>query len=223
MKMQARSTVIIAFLTLACFFLVPVTSRATNLVVNGNFQGATDPVVDLNGDVQLVSTNGLPGWTFTPSSVTPTLVNGTYLLINPNDAYPGGGCCSADFGAVGSTSNDLGTYDEISQALTTIPGKGYTLTFYLQDDGGTPGDLQVWWDGSYADYPATTSGYVFAEYSYVVTGTGSDTLSFYGYDDGTYLELSNVSLVPVPEPSSIFMLLSGLAGLGEMIRRKVRA
>jgi hypothetical protein len=218
MKMQARPTVIIAFLTLACFFLVPVTSRAANLVANSGFSGASGTTVS-SGIVQL---GALPSWTFTPSSVPPTDVNGTYLLINSNDGV-GGACCSADFGAVGSTNGTLSTYDEISQVITTTPGQQYDLSFYLQDDGGTPGDFQVEWDGLYADYPATTNGYDFVEYNYDVTGTGSDTLSFYGYDDGTYLELSDPSVTPVPEPSSIFMVLSGLAGLGEMVRRKVRA
>lgn len=204
MKKYVRSAMIVSLLGSACFLLSPAISGATNLVANGAFQ-----------------TGDFTGWNITLSNVPVTATTGTFLVIDSTDGFQPSGCCAAAFGAAGSVLNVLPSYDSISQVLTTTPGQKYALSFYLQEDGGVPGDFQVRWDSYSADFPATASGWVFTPYTFVTHGTGTDTLSFFGYNNNSYYELTDVSLVPVPEPSSILLVMGGLAGLGGMIRRKI--
>jgi hypothetical protein len=60
-----------------------------------------------------------------------------------------------------------------------------------------------------------------------MTGTGSDTISFAFRDDQAYMALDNVSVSEAsggttPEPSTLLMMATGVAGLGGVVRRKLR-
>lgn len=62
------------------------------------------------------------------------------------------------------------------------------------------------------------------EYSYQVTGTGSDTIEFAARDDPAWIAVDNVSVTPAtttPEPSSLMLMGTGILALGGTIRRKL--
>ena len=72
------------------------------------------------------------------------------------------------------------------------------------------------------------TGVNYTEYSFAVTGTGFDTITFNGRDDPAWMALDNISVTQatgktVPEPSSLLLLGSGLLAVGGVIRRKFQA
>ena len=98
---------------------------------------------------------------------------------------------AAGMGSVGSD----GTF---SQTIATTPGQQYTLSFWLQNEGGTPNNFTATWNGTslLALTNAAQSGYT--EYTYTVTATGStSTLMFAAEQKPSQWDLDNVSVTPV--------------------------
>ena len=64
----------------------------------------------------------------------------------------------------------------------------------------------------------------YTEYSYTVTGTGSDTIEFLATNDSNYFFLDDVSVSPAavtPEFSSLSLLCLGLVGFAARARRRL--
>ncbi len=191
------------FLALGCLSValaLPAALRADSCTGSGNL------VTNCS-----FGTGDLTGWNFTAAG------SGTDFYIGVGSGYNGDN--SANFGAVSDE------YDTISQTLTTVSGQTYTLTFWLSneygDNTGVSTDFQALWNGTSLLEQYTTSGLI--EYTYIVTGTGSDTLTFEGYNGPSWYLLSDVSVSntsPIPEPSSLLLLGSGLAVLAGLMRRR---
>jgi hypothetical protein len=155
-----------------------------------------------------------PHWSVTPAS------DGSALSIGGNS---NSGVWAAQFGAFG------GTDDIISQVIPTVAGRSYALTFYWQGDPGSDPELGgdsyfAQWDGGTIVDVSNNFANGYIQYSFPVTGTGSDTITFGGQDaGGSYVQLDDISLVAVatPEPATLLLVGAGLTGLG-MVRRRRR-
>ncbi len=172
--------------------LLTTSAAHANLVKNGGFE-----------------TGDFTGWTLTNDT------NSFVFGSDPGTSYvPHSGNYEALLGAYGSDGI-------LSQTISDTAGQTMTLTYWLASDGNAPSDFSASWDGKViADSVLTNivqQGYI--EYSFRVTGTGSDTLSFNERNDFGFLSLDDVSL-SVPEPGTLGLLGAALIGLGAMSRRK---
>ena len=188
---------------------------------------------------KLLVTAALAAASFTvaaPAQADPTLTNGEFETHDftgwtgtGNTGFTGVQCpgpgatvnignCSAFFGPVGSTGG-------ISQNVTGLTGgQSYNLSFWLLLDGGSPGSVDVMFDGnsllSVLNPPANSPGQL---YSFLVTPTGSAAdLTFLFRDDPGFDYLDSVNIAAVPEPSTWAMMLLSFAGLGFVAYRRQR-
>jgi PEP-CTERM motif len=130
----------------------------------------------------------------------------------------------------GSTSSSGGS--SIAQAIATVVGQTYVLSFDLANDNGGAGALNGFTASAGGDVLHTFAAlgvqdYLHEQFSFTATST-STLLSFAGYNDNGYLQLDKVAVaaaVPaVPEPSSVLLMLGGFAAAGlKLEKRRLRA
>ena len=110
-------------------------------------------------------------------------------------------------GAVGSDGT-------LSQTFLTLPGT-VALGFFINNDGLTPNDFAVFWDGSdIGPNLLNAPAFDYNLWSGVFTSTGSDTLTFQARNDFGYFGLDDVFAlqfsVATPEPGTVGMFVAGL-------------
>lgn len=182
-----------------CICLSASTTFAQNLVNNGSFE-----------------TGDFTGWT------TGGNFEFTQVVSGPFSAYSG-----AEDGNFYVTMGPVGADGTLSQTLTTVAGAQYTLSFWFGSVGDNPSDFSVSWDGTnLLSLTNPNTGANWTNFTFQVTGTGSDTLTFAFRDDPAYLALDNISVTEnsgqsVPEPSSFLLLGTGVLALGGIARRKL--
>ena len=195
-------TLLVAVAVAACLTVyAPLSFAGTNLVTNGSFETAD-----------------FTGWTEGGNFEFSQVVSGPFYT------YSG-----AEDGEFYATFGPVGADGSISQTIADSAGTHYTLSFWLAGAGDDPSDFSAMWNGTtLVSLTDPNTGSVWQQYSFNVTGTGSDTITFNFRDDPAYIALDNVSLSAsttttgtVPEPSSLLLLGSGVLGVGAMIRRKL--
>ena len=196
--MRLKTLLVIVALAV-CVASAPATF-AQNLLTNGSFE-----------------TGDFTGWTTGGIFEDTDVVSGAF--------YEYTGAQDGNYYAVlGPVGND-GT---LSQTFADHAGLEYTVNFWFASVGDNPSDFSASWDGTpLLSLTNPNTGAAWTQYTYQVTGTGSDTLTFAFRDDPAYMALDNVSVTEspeqsVPEPSSLLMLGTGVLGLGGVVRRKLR-
>ena len=187
--------------------MTSVAANATNLVVNGGFE---------SGGAALG--NGLyspVAWTLVdPSNGSGSTNNGpgyTYLGLSP---YEG----SWYFWA-GAYNGTVGT---LSQTITDVAGQKYNLSFELANSNNDlPANnyAAVLWNGAVLGHETNAPTYGYTMISFVVTGTGSDTVAFQFNNEPGALALDAVNVSAVPIPASLLLFAPGLLGLVGMRKR----
>ena len=147
-------------------------------------------------------TGNLAGW-------TPSIPNIDRAVV-PYAAHTG------NYGFGFNTTNYYG----ISQNVATTPGDSYTLSLWVW--GGYSHIVDIKWDNTIIDHDDTLHSW--ENLSFVVSGTGSDTVGIFGVEYYGYASLDDVSLIAtsssVPEPSSFGLMFLGLTGVGFLVGRR---
>jgi hypothetical protein len=123
------------------------------------------------------------------------------------------------------------TFGTISQTVGDTPGKNYTLSMFLLSDGGGTtfggpllNEFQVKWNGTIIYDAINLPAGPYDLLSFGVQGTGTDVVTFSGFDNGSSpgaLALDDVNVFPtVPEPSSFALGLVGLGAVAAFYRRR---
>lgn len=160
-----------------------------------------------NGDFE---TGDFSGWSLSGDT------NNAFVGNSPYPTHTG------DFAAQLATNGNLGF---LSQDLTTTTGALYDVSFWLNSDGVTPNDLQLYLGGFLAyDQPdiPNTSGWV--EFAGQFQAFGPTTTLSIGFrDDTSHLGLDDVSVTlnSIPEPSVLTLAgVAAIIGAGFAWRRR---
>jgi hypothetical protein len=213
MKFDARLAALVATGSLG---LAGAAQASVNLVVNGNFSLPDPSTYNQSGFNQAVS---IPGWTSNTTDTIETGLNSTYGFAN--------------YSATVDTNLELNdnTYGSVTQTFTgLVAGKTYQLSWaYGNRAGSGYQELLAQWDGgTLVTEAGGTPGLWFTTGPFNVVATGgSDTLTFTSQNEGGPPALGNeltaVSLIDVPEPTSWALMLVGIGLGGAALRSRRQA
>jgi hypothetical protein len=175
-------------------------------------------------------TGNFTGWNVSGiyACVSGSLCDGNFADADPG---PHSGGFAAYLGSPGNLNGQGEADDILSQTVAAAAGQSYIVDFFLavgstaQFGGSVPNSFSVSWDGNVLGALNNVNGQPYTEYSFAVTGTGSDTLLF---DTETYpsvFVLDDVSVtaanVSAPEPASFGLLFTMLLAAAFVAQKKL--
>lgn len=180
------------FVSLLIISAIGSVSARADLIVNGGFE-----------------TGDFTGWSLDHEAFP--------FSVGTEPSYPvHGGSYAAQIAGFENDQNVL------SQAIAgSSAGQNYTLSFWFLQANPEPNGLAVQWNGN-TIYSEANSGHGYQFYSFAVVGTGSDTVSFFAYNNPSFAYLDDVKLdvSAVPEPSTWAMMIFGFLSVGYMTYRR---
>jgi hypothetical protein len=198
--------------------------HAGNLITNGSFESGTY-TFDGNGAASLpAGSTAITGWTTFAAELAPISNTNVFGITTP-------------FGSVFldlTGYHDSSPYGGVMQSISTTSGQSYLLTLDLGVDNSVSqysGPISVAVKAgsdstTFTDDP-TGTGVIWTPFSFTFTANSSSTtISIQGTHGIDYIGLDNVSVVAaaVPEPSSLALGLTAIAGGGiTWLRRKRRS
>lgn len=196
---------------------MPLTAADANLIINGSFE-----MPDVTRGTFLIFSSGIPGWTTS---------FGSGIEIQDHRA-------GSPFAGDQHVELDSSANSGMLQQIPTVGGRTYTLSFAYSPRPGVASDsniIEVFFDNVLLT-TITASGIGLSDtswsvFTFNVTATGSlSPLEFRaaGVSDGLGGYLDDVGLTastatPVPEPSALLLLASGLVALGGLRSQGRRA
>ena len=163
-------------------------------------------------------TRDFTGWQKTPAAY------GTDLRVTSDNSNTG----TYDAAFAGAK---VGSYDTISQSLTTIAGHNYTVNFFLknlsysQNQGAPSNGFQASFAGVQGYNFTNHEAFSYTNESFTATATGpASTLQFGGYNIPSSYRLDDISVTDntpsaAPEPSQLSALALSLLAVGALLLR----
>jgi hypothetical protein len=206
---------------LACVVLIAATatsfSASAAIVTNGSFEDITNFVPDGNDTMSLgPGSIAMPGW---------TVINGILAWIGPTNPFNGLTAQNGGYFLDLTGYHDGIPYGGVTQSIATTAGGKYALTFYLGSSAqyGVPDSIFASAGSASGTFTSTdpTSNNAWQLETLLFTATGPSTLiSLVGNSGDQYIGLDNVSVAPVPEPSTWAMMILGFLGVGFVAYRR---
>ena len=211
---------------LASAAVLVATSASAQIVQNGSFETFTGAFAGDNGAQLTTSSTTLTGW---------TIVGGEIAVLKNANAYNLTASDGANFLDLAGYSNS-GFPKGVSQVLSGLSaGQTYTVSMDLgirngacvgglsncggpiQVSAGIAGTSQTF------THASNTAGNVWDRFSsnFVANGS-SELLTIQGVtaSGNAFIGLDNVSVSPVPEPTTWGLMLAGLVAVGVMARSR---
>lgn len=201
---------------IAIFFGLSVSAHASTTIADGGFEAA-------GGGNVYFATSSIDGGSW-------TVTNGA-VYIDTLDPYVFAGSNSVNL-----TLANLYVSNSLEQTLTTTVGQTYTVSFWANSDSANTFSLT---DNGSALFGSPTSivdnGFpgaianssLFVDYTGKFTATSTTTNLIFtatgdpaiGSADGSVM-IDNVGIAATPEPGSMVLILTGMAGLGLLAASK---
>lgn len=180
-----------------------VQASAANLVTNGSFEQGP-------GDIGSFS-----GWQTVLGDASTFVDSSGQTGTHPGQAS--NGLWSAYFGSTAASGGS-----SISQTLATSVSQTYLLTFDLANDNGgalAANSFQAFIGSGtpvFSGINLPVQDYAPRQILFVAPGS-STVLRFSAYNDSGYLQLDNITVEAVPEPSGFTLALAGLLAIIVMV------